>query len=72
MHDLSLFLPFDDEGAWLPELLRSQASAPPRLGADTASRTEDGRNFCPKCQSTQTEPRHVARRIWCLPMSILP
>lgn len=72
MHDRSLFLPFDDEGAWLPELPRSQAGAPPRLGAETASRAESGRNFCQMCQSTQTEPRHVARRIWRLPMSIFP
>ncbi|MBO2953689.1 hypothetical protein [Burkholderia pseudomallei] len=64
MHDRPPFLPFDDdEGAWLPELPRPQASAPPRFGADTASRAEDGRNSCPTCQSVQTEPRHVARRI---------
>lgn len=68
MHDRPPFLPFDDdegegEGACLPELPRPQAGAPPRFGADTASRAEDGRNSCPKCQSVQTEPRHVARRI---------
>ncbi|WP_260449922.1 hypothetical protein [Burkholderia contaminans] len=64
MHDRPPFLPFDDdEGACLPEPLPPQAGAPPRFGGDTASRAEDGRNSCPKCQSVRTEPRHVARRI---------
>ncbi len=71
MHDRPPFLPFDDERAWLPELPRSQAGAPPPWRRHGIPRRERAQ-FLSKCQSTQTKPRHVALRIWRLPMSILP
>ncbi|WP_446333214.1 hypothetical protein [Burkholderia pseudomallei] len=65
MHDRPPFLPFDDdEDAWLPEHPRPEAAnEQPRLSSDAAYHAESPRYPCPQCQSLQTVPRYIARRI---------
>lgn len=65
MHDRPPFLPFgDDEDAWRPKhSLPEAASEPSRFRSDAAYQVESERYPCPQCQSLQTLPRHVARRI---------
>lgn len=65
MHNRPPFIPFDDdENAWLPEQSRpATANEPPRFRSDAAYEVEGERYPCPQCQSLQTMPRHIARRI---------
>jgi hypothetical protein len=64
MHDRPPFLPYeDDEEAWLPHTPRRDGDESPRFHADPAYGPESGRPPCPQCESTQTTPRHIARRI---------
>lgn len=63
MHERPPLLPFDDDDdAWLPEHPRQGSDNPPRFDHDCAPQA-DGVQPCPQCQSTQTAPRHMARRI---------
>ncbi|KGW25147.1 hypothetical protein [Burkholderia pseudomallei] len=63
MHDRPPFLPFDDdEEAWPPEPHRNTNEASFPHGA--TAQTESERSPCPQCNSTQTVPRHVARRVF--------
>ena len=64
MHDRPPFLPFDDdEDAWLPKSHRNIDEAPSFPHGATAQ-TESECSPCPQCNSTQTVPRHMARRIF--------
>lgn len=66
MHDRPPFLPFDDdEDAWLPGQTRPEAAnEPPRFRSDAADQAKRECSPCPQCNSTQTVPRHIARRIF--------